>query len=320
MISILICFSIVYPQNVSDPGKSQAEIKQLNEKIKTLEEIIQKNENERVQMQHELDFMSNKLKNLENAPRLNGDSINLFAVVVAVFTLAIIVATAYFVVNTYQFRQDAKEELQKIEGIRKDIKNAEEQLTNSAKTALEKVETERCIVIEKVKIDLDTELKKAVETTFEECKNKIQISINNELSAFKENLYNYTDLPIDGIAKGNEELANNNFKLAEVYYMQELFKNPNQANAWVGLARSYSGMENYKEALNAIRTAVKLDRNKPLFNKDGQISIIQAEVLMKLNRYKEAHEVLENEVLVINPNFKKAQKLLSECNKSIPQD
>ena len=124
-------------------------------------------------------------------------------------------------------------------------------------------------------------------------------------------------IPVDGIVKGNEEIEERNFTIAEIYFKQELFRRPEQTNAWVGLAHSYCGLERYREALDAIRTAIKLDRKNPYFNKSGQISIIEAEILVKLERFSEAREVLEREVLVINPFFKKAKQLLDECNRVI---
>lgn len=126
-------------------------------------------------------------------------------------------------------------------------------------------------------------------------------------------------LPVDGIVKGNEEINNRNFKVAEIYFKQELFQKPEQANAWVGLAQTYSGLERYKEALNSIRTAIKQDLKNPQFNKLGQISIIQAEILIKLGLFEEAKNVLENDVLVKNPNFLKAKRLLKECEKELSQ-
>lgn len=130
----------------------------------------------------------------------------------------------------------------------------------------------------------------------------------------KDNLLIRDGLPVDGIARGNEEIGNKNFKIAEIYFKQELFRNPEQTNAWVGLAHAYAGLEQFKEALNSIRTAIRLDQRDPYFNKLGQISVIQAEVLMELGRFNDARDVLEKEVLELNPDFGKAKALLEKCD------
>jgi len=124
-------------------------------------------------------------------------------------------------------------------------------------------------------------------------------------------------LPVDGIVRGNEEISNNNFELATIYLKQEIFRNPEQTNAWVALAHAYSGLERYKDALNSIRYALKLEQKNPYFNRMGQVSIICAEILMKLHSYKEALVLLEREVLVINPRFEKAHRLIQDCRKKI---
>lgn len=123
----------------------------------------------------------------------------------------------------------------------------------------------------------------------------------------------FDDDTVGGIARGNEELGKGHLIMAEICFLQDIFKKSDQPNAWVGLAHAYSALKRYEEALDAIKIAIKLDQKDPLFNREGQISVIHAEILIKLGRCKDAVAVLEKEVLVINPHFKKAQNLLKEC-------
>lgn len=152
-------------------------------------------------------------------------------------------------------------------------------------------------------------------------------SYKKELKKIKEDIFNLkgrsNEMPffynglVDGIAKGNEELGNGHLIMAEICFRREIIKKPEQPNAWVGLGHAYSALSRYEEALDAIKTAKRLDENEPLFNREGQISIIHAEILEKLGRCEEAADVLKNEVLVLNPEFKKAKNLLEKCEKKI---
>ncbi|MCP4154046.1 MAG: tetratricopeptide repeat protein [bacterium] len=125
----------------------------------------------------------------------------------------------------------------------------------------------------------------------------------------------YKGLPLEGIAKGNEELASGNLKMAEVCFMLEIIKNPElaPANAWVGLAHTYSALKRDDEALEAIKMGIIIDRRDPIFNKLGQISMAKAELLSKLKRFPEAIETIDKEVLVVNSTWKKARELLASC-------
>lgn len=145
---------------------------------------------------------------------------------------------------------------------------------------------------------------------------KIKEDIVNLRGRLNEMLFFIDDDAVGGIAKGNEELGNGHLIMAEICFLREIFKKWDQPNAWVGLAHAYSALKRYEEALDAIKMAIKLDQKDPLFNREGQISIIYAEILIKLGRITEAAAVLENEVLAINPGFKKAQKLLEECKRN----
>lgn len=138
--------------------------------------------------------------------------------------------------------------------------------------------------------------------------------LQTEYEKLKESISLISDnLQMDGISRGNEELSHTNYKIAEIYFKQALFKDPKQVNAWVGLGIANFGLEQYREALDSIRTAITLDQKKPLYNALGQISTIEAEILFKLGRYPEARDILEKEVLNKNPNYSKAKKLLAQC-------
>lgn len=154
-------------------------------------------------------------------------------------------------------------------------------------------------------------------------------SYKKELKKIKEDIFNLkgrsNEMPffynglVNGIAKGNEELGNGHLIMAEICFRREIIKKPEQPNAWVGLAHAYSALKRYDEALDAVKMAIKLDQKEPLYNRDGQISIIHAEILAKLERCEEAVGVLKNEVLVLNPEFKKAKNLLEKCEKTIQE-
>ncbi|MCP4216627.1 MAG: tetratricopeptide repeat protein [bacterium] len=140
--------------------------------------------------------------------------------------------------------------------------------------------------------------------------------LKEEFEVFREDFFNPDNPLVDGIVNGNDEIGRGNFRKAELDFKQELFRNPDQANAWVGLAHAYTGRKRFMEALKAIETAIALDSKSPFYNKLGQVSIIKAEILMKLERYTEAVEVLEKEVLAVKPDFRKALELLATAQES----
>lgn len=166
-----------------------------------------------------------------------------------------------------------------------------------------------------------------IDEVLEPSKKKDEEALRRELKKIREDIlilkgrsnempFFYNGL-VDGISKGNEELVNRHLIMAEICFLREIVKNPEQANAWVGLAHAYSALKRYDEASDAIKMAIKLDKKEPLFNRDGQISIIHAEILVKLERCEEAVDVLKNEVLELNPEFKKAKNLLKKCERKI---
>ncbi len=145
------------------------------------------------------------------------------------------------------------------------------------------------------------------------------LDFKNEFSLLKDNLFILNGLPVDGLLKGNEEIQNGNYKLAEIYLKQELFKNPSNINAWVSLAITYRYLCRYNDAINSIDQALKLDVKKNTFNAKGQISMVQAEILVAYKSYEKAIEIIEKDVLTKNPGFHKAQNLLKKCKSKLKE-
>ncbi len=133
----------------------------------------------------------------------------------------------------------------------------------------------------------------------------------------KKTVNNYTEIPVDRLTKANKEMCDGNLKIAEIYLEQELFRDPKHVNAWIGLARVFLGLERFKEALESINTALKLESRNPRFDNWGQVSMIKVKALMNLNEYKEAKALIENDILVKNPDYEEAKELLEVCKNKL---
>lgn len=289
--------------------------------------------------------------------KINDRMISIFNFAVAVLGITILVASGFFVYKSFDFRKDAERELDRIEKTRERVERVQKELADSKKETLKEVEEEINSIIDKIKPDVKSELKEHLQKKLHEAEEKCIAEIESrtlkheDINEFKAHFHRKLQelkeeccdkiesriqkiekelidlvkrggefqeaLPVDGVAKGNAEIDERNFDLAEIYFKKELFMNPEQSNVWVGLARTYAGKEQYDYALNSINTAIKLERKNPAFNSHGQISVIKAEILMKLTKFMEAKDTLEKDVLVKNPNFLKAQRLLEECDKKI---
>ncbi len=119
------------------------------------------------------------------------------------------------------------------------------------------------------------------------------------------------------ISRGNDALHKKDYRTARLLFFNEIGNFPDQANAWMGLALAYSGLDEFEDALHAFECAVSLDEQNPMYNTLAQVSIKKAELLVNMARYPEAKNTLEMEVLPKNPDSRRALELLEKCNKDI---
>ncbi|MDQ1355176.1 MAG: hypothetical protein QG657_5486 [Acidobacteriota bacterium] len=140
--------------------------------------------------------------------------------------------------------------------------------------------------------------------------------VENRFDELKNNFLMFTVPGLDHLVIGNSELEKGHHEIAELHFRMEIIKKP-QANALVGLARAYQGMNKSDEALKALEQAITLDKAEPKFNVWGQISVLKAETLIDIERYQEAKDVLQDEVLKKNPDSRKAKTLLELCNNKL---
>ncbi len=118
----------------------------------------------------------------------------------------------------------------------------------------------------------------------------------------------------DGLLEGNEKIQSGNFESAEIFLRKELLRDPEYVNVWVSLARTMLELERFEEALRYINFAISLDMENPRFNNMGQLSMLKSEILIKLERYEEAEDIIRNAILTKNPYSMKAKSLLKECS------
>jgi tetratricopeptide (TPR) repeat protein len=116
--------------------------------------------------------------------------------------------------------------------------------------------------------------------------------------------------------EASHEFNKGNFKISEIYLYDVLIINPHYPNAWVRLSQIYLRFNRFNEALYSINRSLALDEQDPRLNEEGQLHIIKAEILMKSGKDEEAKNILEN-VLEINPDYKKAKNLLNQCIKKL---
>ncbi len=180
------------------------------QQIDSLNQIIQKNNHEIERLHDRLDIYI----------ATNASFVRLFGAIIGIFSFILTVSAGLFIYKTNSLRENAEEDLKKIEKIRNDL------------------ESEKIKVL---KSELQSELKEEQHKLFE----YIKLALSTSLT---EN---------DHLSQGQEERIKGNYRKAKAHFIIAIKNNPNDIQAYANLANVCDKLNQKDEALKYIDLAIQ---------------------------------------------------------------
>ena len=103
------------------------------------------------------------------------------------------------------------------------------------------------------------------------------------------------------LVKAQSHFRNEDYGLAETYFRKAVERNPNNGDAWVGLAASYDRLRRFDLAERAYRVVVqKVGYNVTVHNNLGYHHYLRGDIAKARKHFDAAHELEPNNPYILN--------------------